>query len=282
MKIAVMKLMCLLVMAAGIVLLGWSAQCSYVRDQVKAFRAAPPVTQMALAGAGGVAVSLLALYGLLPSFSGRRRITRRNEHGETVIQLDPMVTMLTRVIMNIPEVKRVRIQLVPTKDKQKVSVRACAVLRYQPGQAAQATHDLINRYLKETATVTLGLEVLEPIQLTVTGVDVDPKAASQALREQFEWANMSEVRIQTPEEETTVVPLADMPVQSMSKAMPAAAVDSLDEAASALSSRSDFEVAPKQDESVFDTLAEPLDKQSDKEDEDKDKDKDNNRWSLQP
>jgi hypothetical protein len=285
MKTVVMKLMCFGVVLAGIVVLGWSAQCSYIRNQVKAFRAAPPVTQMALAGAGGVTASVLALYGLLPSFSRRRRITRRNEHGETVIELNPMEAMLTRVIANMPMVKRVRIQLVPTKDKQKVSVRANAVLRYQPGKAAQATHDLINRYLKETATTTLGLEVMEPIQLNVTGVDADPKATSQALREQFAWTDLpADMRIQVPEEEKQAEQpvseakdaVSDLAAAPRTEATTAAPLESLEETSPVLSSRSDFDVAPKKDEPAFDTLAEPLDKQTNKDDED------NNRWSLQP
>ena len=89
--------------------------------------------------------------------------------------------MLTKVIANIPMVKRVRIQLIPTKDNQKGFCGApVPSFGTSPAKRRRRPHDLINRYLKETATVTLGLDVMDPIQLTVTGVDADPKAASKA------------------------------------------------------------------------------------------------------
>ncbi|HPO14382.1 MAG TPA: hypothetical protein PLI09_13150 [Candidatus Hydrogenedentes bacterium] len=292
MKLAILKLISLLVFLGGIVLLGLNFHCSYIEQYVNlasSFIGTCPVCNtVGFYGIAGTVLLLAGLYGFLPSMKRKRRVTYPGPNGETTVELAPMETMLTRIVGNMPEVKRIRVCIKPAKDKKKVVIVCHVIQQHRPDTCAREVQNLITRYIKETAVTTLGLDIIGEIQLTVDGIDANPKAVSKALREQFTAPAL--VRMESEEIEIPVIPQSSLPgrevsgdrgetvpeiqrLQPLDTEIAAAKPDiSADIPASkeavepGESSRSDFDLMDAGEQSPFDSLGEPLVKK-DEEDE---------------
>jgi len=186
MKLFVLKLLSLLVLLTGLVMLGIGMNLAEVIaqvEQVRVFLAVEPgAFNLKVLVLGGV-LTILGGYALLPQLKHRGTISYTGEHGEVNIQVDKAEATLKRVVTAMPEVKSVKVQVTPTKDRQRAVITADAVVHNQPDLPARDTFDLINHLIEETATDVLGLEIERPIHLKITGTDVDAKAASDALHE---------------------------------------------------------------------------------------------------
>lgn len=218
MKLATLKLISLLVFLGGIVLLGLNFHCSFIEQYVSlaaSFIGTCPVcTTVGFYGIAGTVLLLVGLYGFLPSMKRKWRVTYPGPNGKTTVELAPMEALLTRIVGNMPEVKRIRVSIRPAKGKKNV-VLACRVIqRHRPDACARDVQNLIAHYIRETAVTTLGLDVIGEIQLTVDGIDANPKAVSKALREQFTAPAL--VRMESEELEIPVISRAPLLAQEVS------------------------------------------------------------------
>ncbi len=299
MKLVVLKLISLMVFLGGITLLGLNFGCGYVEHYWAAASVfvgtCPVCATVGFSGMAGVVMAVAGLYGFLPAMKRKRRITCHGPEGETTIELKPMEARLVRIMGAMPEVKRIKIRLLPDRKKRRVIIQGRLVQRHVADVSAREVRDRISHYLHETAVVTLGLDIVEPIQLVVEGVEVNPKAAGKALREKFTapaLVRMESEEITLPESVPAPVLLTEAPdagVKSpllaplalesvtaepdMPERPPVAVVEA--DPVPGESSRSDFDLLDPGERSPFDTLGAPLVK-------DEDEDKDNGAQTKKP
>ncbi len=299
MKLMVLKLISLIVFLGGITLLGLNFGCSYVEHYCSlafAFIGTCPVcSTVGFSGVAGLVMAVAGLYGFLPAMKPKRRITCHGPQGETTIELKPMEKRLVRIVGAMPEVKRIKIRLIPDKKKRRVIIQGRLVQRHMADASAREVRDRINHYLHETAVVTLGLDIVEPIHLVVDGIDVNPKVAGKALREKFtapalvrmeteeitiqESAPASVLLAQTPDEGVPSTLLAPLALESVTAEpeTPKCHTMVVEEAEPepGESSRSDFDLLEPGERSPFDAFGTPLVK-------DEDEDKDNGEQTKKP
>ncbi len=191
MKLFVLKLLSLLVLLSGLVLIGLNFGCSFLIenfDKVGIFLDELGDSATYLWVALGGVLTLVGLYAFLPRLPKGRKaqsITFEGEYGDVVVQLAPLELMLNRVLNNMPEVKKIRLQITPDEEKRRAVITADALLESQTSMPARKTANLVSDYIAETAINTLGLEDLATIRLNISGINVNPKASSEQLREQL-------------------------------------------------------------------------------------------------
>ncbi|MBI2436020.1 MAG: hypothetical protein HYV26_24450 [Candidatus Hydrogenedentes bacterium] len=186
MKLFVLKLLSLLVLLAGIVSLALVfdlPQVSGPVDKVWAFFAGDGSgfnKELLLLGA---VLTILGGYGLFPQLRDRskRTITYQGDHGQINIQVDKAEATLRKVVCAMPEVRSVRVRVIPDKDQRGAVIKADVIVNNQDEVPARRTFEMITELIEETATDVLGLEIRQPVQLHITGTRVDAKAASQSL-----------------------------------------------------------------------------------------------------
>lgn len=193
MKLVVLKLLSLLVLAAGIAALG----IAFNRPEITG-----PLTQAQTFLTGdaagfhwkllvaGAIFCVLGGYGFLPQLRGAKRtLTYAGEHGEINIRIDQAESTLRKVITGMPEVKSVKVRVLPDKEFRRAVIKADVIVINQDDAPARHTYELITALIRETATDVLGLEIEQPIQLHVSGTKVNPRAASEALHARVKQRN---------------------------------------------------------------------------------------------
>lgn len=203
MKLFILKLLSLLVFIVGLVsllvALGLPEAKAYL-DQVPALVAdlqskLPPqlkflkevLTMQGLWFTGSIAAIVFGIYGFAPRSAKWRKpkkITYEGPHGEVQIQLDTVEQSLNHVLARMPEIKRINVKVEPQDGGRRALIRAEVVLLQRPGQNARALASLVTDYIAETASKLLGLEDLATIELKVTGIVVNSKKSSKAIRKE--------------------------------------------------------------------------------------------------
>jgi hypothetical protein len=217
MKLFVLKVISLLVCIAGLLALAVACDCSYIQGKLGV---ACPVTVgvagcaccgKAVGGGVGGLMFLLGLYGFLPKLCGckKRTIVSTGEFVDNVIDLDAAEKTMTGILSKLPEVKKIKVAVSPDRERRKAMIQANVLLKTQPGVSAKRVYALLNRYVKETAVTTLGLNIALPIQLNVEGIEVDAKAAGKALNAQF--ASLSDEELLEPVRMESVEGKGDAP-----------------------------------------------------------------------
>lgn len=133
----------------------------------------------------GVALLVFGFYAILPKLpnrSERRAIRFSGEHGEVIIQLDSVQATLTKIMTNMPEIRKVDVRVDPDKKRERAIIKADVVLENQPDTDARQTANVVTSYIAETAIRMLGLEDLATVNLKIVGFHVNPKKASKAIR----------------------------------------------------------------------------------------------------
>lgn len=204
MKLFILKLLSLIVCCVGLISLGVALGLpevqTYLLDPGAEFLVSlqdklPPrldflkgaLTLQGLWFGGSVVAIVLGIYGFFPQFAKYRRkkkIAYEGPHGEVEIYLDSVEQSLNQVIARMPEIKRSELQVVPQDNGRKALIRANVVINQQPGQNARAIAGLVSDYIAESATKLLGLEELANIELKVTGINVNTRKSSKAIRKE--------------------------------------------------------------------------------------------------
>ncbi len=213
MKLAILKLISLLVLAAGVVIVGFYSGCDFLQENLPKLRlqvgecVGPDWKMDHLITIVAALMIAAGLYGFLPRLFGRKRtITYSGENGDVLLELKPAERTLVRVLKQIPEVKKIHVRLTPDKSGQLARVEGDLRLQNVLESPARNIHDLINRYIIETATNMLGIDVERPIKLRIHGTDINAKTASQALRANaLPSAPAEEMRMPVVSEEEPIV-----------------------------------------------------------------------------
>lgn len=204
MKLFILKLLSLLVFCLGLVSLGIAMGLpeiqSYLIEPALEFLASsqdklPPaldflkgaLTPQGLWFTGSVIAIVLGIYGFFPRMAKYRKpkkIAYEGPHGEVQIQLESVENSLNQVLARMPEIKKINVRVDPQENGRKALIRADVVLYQQPGQNARAVASLVSDYIAETATKLLGLEELANIDLNVTGIVVNTRKSSKAIRKE--------------------------------------------------------------------------------------------------
>ncbi len=203
MKIFILKLLSLLVLILGLVSLGIAlgvpevqTYLSQVPDLLADLQTKLPEQLAFLSGAltvqglwfgGSVVAIVLGAYGFWPKgkkFRRRKKISYEGPHGEVQIQLDTVEQSLNHVLARMPEIKKIDLRVDPQAGGRKALIRADVVIYQQPGQSARSIAALVSDYIAETATKLLGLEELATIELNVTGICVNTRKSSKAIRKE--------------------------------------------------------------------------------------------------
>ncbi|HPC18290.1 MAG TPA: hypothetical protein P5318_18115 [Candidatus Hydrogenedentes bacterium] len=135
----------------------------------------------------GLVAILAGLIGLWPGRGAYRHnvITFPGVHGDVTIELDSVESTLTRMVNKMPEVKKIRIRVVPADDRRRVRVKA-DVLVYK-GASPSSAREIANRitdYLTDTAVNMLGVEDVTTVDLNVRGIVMDAKPVPPAKQEE--------------------------------------------------------------------------------------------------
>jgi len=191
MKLVAMKLTCLFAALTGALLLAmllgfvqtanlatWYDQ--YVPEQVRT-----QLTLLQLEEGLAILLIVLGIYGFVPKFSRKkeRNVSFHGEHGDVIVHLDMVESTITRVLSNVPEVKKINVRVIPDKKGRKASIVADCVLHDRPEVPARQAADLVEEYLRSAAGNILGVEDVESVKLHVVGIEVDAKKSSQYLEE---------------------------------------------------------------------------------------------------
>ena len=195
MRTLLLKLLSLLVLAAGLLLaaavMDPTGAVKTVLDRLPDLAATPAeggaVDWRLVGGVAGLCFALLGVAGLLTSRRrGARRISFRGDHGEVVIELDSIQKTLSRVIKALPEVRRARVCIRPEKDGRSVRVRVVVLLQNLAGQDLRKTVNLASECITKAVSKSMGLEELATVQLVVRGVHVDARATARHLHDEAE------------------------------------------------------------------------------------------------
>ena len=203
MKLFILKLLSLVVICLGLLSLFYAIGVSEVTDYVnlipeklEVLKADLPPSVAFLEGMLSVSVLwligstlaiVLGIYGLFPQFSKWRKgkkISYQGPHGQVQIQLDTVERRLNEVLSRMPEVKKIHVTVEPKDGGRSALIKASTILQQQPGENARSIAGLVSDYIAETATKMLGLEELATIELNVTGINLNTRKSSKAIRKE--------------------------------------------------------------------------------------------------
>ncbi len=193
MKLAVMKLLCLLLLLGGVFLLGLVFEVEYARQAYDRLLEYWPIqdgfaahrTQGVIVGA---VLVLFGLYGFAPKLPSRKRgasISQKGLHGEIVFELKPIRRKLLKIMRSMPEVYAIEIDVKPDMDKRSARINAYVVLKNSAGVGANRCAKLVRECLRTAATDILGLTELSAVCVNIRDVHVDVGATSKQIREQM-------------------------------------------------------------------------------------------------
>lgn len=187
MKLLAMKLSSLLACVLGAALIAVVAgvvqperlpelYATYVPPQVQ--------EQLTLIGAEYIVAVVLIVFGLygflpkLPSKKSKRTIAFSGDHGDVIVHLDMVESTITRVLSNMPEVKKINVRVETDGRGNKAKIVADCVLHDRPEIPARQAADAVNEYLADAAGNILGVEDIQSVKLNIVGVEVDAKKSS--------------------------------------------------------------------------------------------------------
>lgn len=130
---------------------------------------------------------VFGLYGFLPKLPGkkaRRSVSFTGDHGDVVVHLDMVESTLTRVLSNMPEVKKIKVRVEGDGKTNKAKIVADCVLHDRPEVPARQAADAVNEYLADAAGNILGVEDIASVKLNIVGVDVNAKKSSAYLEQE--------------------------------------------------------------------------------------------------
>jgi hypothetical protein len=201
MKLFILKLLSLIVLCLGVISAAYALGITEITgflEQLPAklgdFRGSLPENFAPLEGllelkllwliASAVAI-VFGLYGFVPRssrFKRPKKISYDGPHGLVQIELESVEHSLNNVLARMPEVKKIDVRVEPRDGGRSALIKADTVLQHQTGQNARAIAALVSDYIVETATKMLGLEELATVQLNVTGINVNSRKSSKAIR----------------------------------------------------------------------------------------------------
>lgn len=187
MKLLAMKLSSLLACVLGVALTAVVAGVIQPERLPELYATyVPPQVQekLTLVGAEYIVAIVLFVFGLygflpkLPSKKAKRTVAFTGDHGDVIVHLDMVESTLTRVLSNMPEVKKINVRVESEGKGNKAKIVADCVLHDRPEIPARQAADAVNEYLADAAGNILGVEDIQSVKLNIVGVEVDAKKSS--------------------------------------------------------------------------------------------------------
>ena len=193
MKLATMKLICLLVFLGGAYMLGLFFNISYVQQAQDYVLQYWPTQEdgalnLRMPGAiAGAVLLLIGLYGLLPKLPSRKNaiITFKGAKGNITLQLKPIRKVLLKMMRRMPEVYSIDLNLRPDGDGHRACIEADVILKNCAALGVRQCAKIVAECIDMTARELLGLEDLSTVRVNVEGVHVDATATGKQIREQL-------------------------------------------------------------------------------------------------
>ncbi|MCK5861703.1 MAG: hypothetical protein KAH38_04410 [Candidatus Hydrogenedentes bacterium] len=193
MKLATMKIICLLAFLGGGYMLGLVFDIGYVQQAHEQILQKWPTQEndllnLRLPGTiAGVLLLLVGLYGLLPKFPARKNatITFKDVNGDVTLQLKPIRKVLQKVMKRMPEVYSIKLDVLPDSNGQHARIEADVILKNCAALGARQCAKIVAECLATTARDLLGLEDLSTVCLNVKGIHVDAAATGKQIRDQL-------------------------------------------------------------------------------------------------
>lgn len=193
MKLATMKLICLLVFLGGIYMLGLVNDLSYVQ-QAHGYvlqywpKQEDGALNLRMPGAvAGIVLLLVGLYGFLPKLPARNNstITFKGAKGNITLQLKPVRKVLLKMMRRMPEVYSIDLNVRPDGDGHRACIEADVILKNCAAQGVRQCARIVAECIDMTARGLLGLEDLSTVRVNVKGVHLDAAATGKQIREQL-------------------------------------------------------------------------------------------------
>lgn len=191
MKLFLMKLCSLLVLLQGCLLLAWFLNLAPLTEPLRNLYSqalvASPVPPLTLQILLAAAFAVIGLVAFLPRFSGgsmRRAVIIPTEHGNVAVQLEALRPALLKVLRKMPEIRKVRLRLKPTKGRGKVHIVAHIQLKQQASLDVRQHVDIVAAHIADSTVRLLGLENMAEVEVVVDGINVNAKAAAKAVQEE--------------------------------------------------------------------------------------------------
>jgi hypothetical protein len=179
----VLRLFSVLALVAGIVMLGLAIPIVQVESAWSQVLGQLPGDWRLLGFLLGGLLLVFGLFGLLPlGFRRGKSVAFAGEHGQIIIQLDPVERKLNKVLNKLPEIRKIRAVVVPDKEGGPAHIRARAWLRRLPDQRARDIELRVADYIEETATDFLGLESRTPVELVIEDIEINIDEAAKELQ----------------------------------------------------------------------------------------------------
>ncbi len=210
MKLATMKLVCLLVLLGGVYMLGLVLDVEYMQQAQGYVLDNWPVQEdgalnLRMPGIiAGILLVLVGLYGFLPKMPSRKggTITFKGANGDIVLQLKPVQQVLLKMMRRMPEVYSIKLQVRPDKDGKRALITADVVLKNCAALGARHCAKIVAECISSTARNLLGLEDLTAVQVNVSGIHLDATATGKQVREQLALRQSQEAAAPTEAEAT--------------------------------------------------------------------------------
>jgi hypothetical protein len=193
MKLATMKIVCLLVLLGGVYMLGLVLDVEYMQQAQGYVLENWPVQEdgalnLRMPGIiAGVLLVLVGLYGFLPKMPSRKggAITFKGANGDIVLQLKPIQKVLLKMMRRMPEVYSIKLQVRPDKDGKRALIAADVVLKNCAALGARHCAKIVAECISSTARNMLGLAELSAVQVNVSGIHLDAAATGKQVRDQL-------------------------------------------------------------------------------------------------
>ena len=207
MKLLLMKVCSVLVLVQGALLLAWYLGVAPINEYVVRYYGelmqndmVQPLLIQVMVCAVLIVVGLIAFLPSLPNRSLRRSVVIATEHGQVAVQLEALRPALMRVLRKMPEVRKVKLELKPTKGRHKARIIAHISLRQQASLDVRQHVDLVTQHIADTTLKLLGLENLADIEVIVDGIKVDSKLVAREV-----LSNAQQLRARLAAEDVAVL-----------------------------------------------------------------------------
>jgi hypothetical protein len=191
--VAIQKALCAAAAVLGIILiLSWSPRATPYLQSLGAFISPTdaqwyrPVVLIVV----GTLLLVLGILGLFPIHrwgSRGRTLTTQGPHGAILIRLNAVEAALNRVVSKTKTVERVRLEVFPSNDGNRVEISADVAMRREPEDSVRRLSEQISEIISTTAEKVFGAGVDIVVNLEIVSIKtIEPPPPAAAMRERPE------------------------------------------------------------------------------------------------
>jgi len=208
--VVIQKALCAAAAVLGIILiLSWSPRATPYLQSLSAFIDPTdaawyrPIVLIML----GTPLLVLGILGLFPIHrwgSRGRTLKTQGPHGPILIRLNAVETALNRVVSKTKTVERVRLEVFPSTDGNRVEISADVAMRREPEDSVRRLSEQISEIISTTGEKVFGAEVDVVVNLEIVSIKtIEPPPSAAPLRESPEPIGKAPEELQAEEPSPT-------------------------------------------------------------------------------